>query len=76
MQSTGGVTNEVWDQLNKVYAELDTLVNLIGLEYDVDDGYICRNTDQVDEVWCDEEMLESLENAHSDLGYFLGKHRS
>lgn len=67
----GGVTNEVYNQCKKVYQELDKLVNLVGLEYDIDDGYICRNTDQVDEDWCDYEMLESLENAHADLKYFL-----
>ena len=68
----GGVTNAVWDQLNRVYAELDKFINLVGLEYDGDE-YICHNEDQVDPEWCDYEMLESIENAHADLGYFLGK---
>ena len=72
----GGVTNEVWNQLQKVYAELDKFVNLVGLEYVVEDdfeGYVCHNQDQVDEEWCDDEMLASLENAHADLKYFLRK---
>lgn len=71
-KSKGGVTQEVWDQLEKVYADLDTLVNMIGLDYDGDD-YVCTNTDQVDPEWCDEEMLDSIDAARADLKYFLGK---
>ena len=70
----GNITNEVWNQCQRVYTELDKLVNLIGLEYDADqDIYVCHNEDQVDPEWCDDEMLASIENAHADLGYFLGK---
>lgn len=67
------ITPEVWNQLQKLYKDLDSVVNLIGLEYTEDDEYVCNNTDQVDEGWCDYEMLESLSCLHSDLGYFLGK---
>ena len=71
--SNGGVTTEVWNLLEKIYADLDQFVNLVGLEYTEDDEYVCHNTDQVDEEWCDEEMLASLDTAHADLGYFLRK---
>ena len=69
----GGVTPEVWDQLNRLYDELDDLIDLIGLEYDVEtNGYVC-DPEQVDEEWCDEEMLDSIDALHQDLKYFLSK---
>ena len=71
-KAKGGVTQEVWDQLERVYADLDKLVNMIGLDYDGED-YVCTNTDQVDPEWCDEEMLDSIDTARMDLKYFLGK---
>ena len=69
----GRITNEVWEKLESVYKELDELIGLIGLEYTDDDEYVCHNTDQVDEEWCDYEMLESINCAWQDIGYFLGK---
>lgn len=68
------VTTEVMEILKKLYDVLNSFVNLVGLEYDFDnDEYICINKDQVDERWCDDDMLRSIENAHTDLGFFLGK---
>ena len=68
------VTKEVMEMLKKLYDVLDSFVNLVGLEYDFDnDEYICINKDQVDERWCDDGMLRSIENAHTDLGFFLGR---
>lgn len=72
-RAAGGITNEAWNQLQTIYADLDKFVKLVGLEYTDDDEYVCTNSDQVDEDWCDEELLASLENAHTDLGFFLGK---
>ena len=72
-EATGGITDEAWNQLQKLYTELDKFVKLVGLEYTEDGEYVCTNSDQVDDDWCDYEMLASLENAHADLGYFLGK---
>jgi len=70
--SYGNITPKVYEQCKKVYKELDTLIKLIGLEYDFDsDEYICTNTDQVDEDWCDREMLSSIDTAYADLKYFL-----
>ena len=67
------ITEEVMEMLNKIYNDLEKLVNLIGLEYTDDDEYVCNNRDQVDEEWCDEEMLRSIEHAYQDIGFFLGK---
>lgn len=66
------VTEKVMELLKEIYKNLDELVNLIGLEYTEDEEYVCHNRDQVDEEWCDEEMLESISCAHSDIGYFVG----
>ena len=71
--AAGGVTHQVWDQLNRVYDELDNLVALIGLEYDLDtDEYVC-DPSQVDEEWCDRELLDSIDALHGDLKYFLNR---
>lgn len=68
------VTQEVMDMLKELYGVLDKFVNLVGLRYDHDeDEYVCDNRDQVDEEWCDDEMLASIENAHADIRFFLGK---
>ncbi len=68
------ITSEVMEMLKKLYDVLDSFVSLVGLEYDFDeDEYICTNKDQVDERWCDDDMLRSIENAHADLGFFLGR---
>ena len=68
------VTQEVMDMLEELYGVLDKFVKLVGLEYDFDESeYICTNRDQVDEEWCDYEMLASIENAHADISFFLGK---
>ena len=72
-KASGGVTPEVWNQLEKVYADVTKLVDLIGLEYTDDDEYVCNNTDQVDPEWCDEDLLSSLDTLRMDLGYYLGK---
>ena len=58
-------------KLEKAYKALDVFVKATKLEYDVDDDeYYMRNVKECD---CDREMLASIENAHADLGYFLGK---
>ena len=68
------VTEEVMDALEKLYKVLDDFVNLVGLKYDYEeDEYICTNRNQVDERWCDDEMLASIENAHVDIKFFLRK---
>ena len=67
------VTEEVMQTLKKIYEDLDIFINLVGLEYTDDDEYVCNNKDQVDEEWCDEEMLASIENSYQDIGFFLGK---
>lgn len=68
------ITEKVWELLEKVYESLHEFVELVGLEYDYDDEeYVCKNLDEVDEEWCDDEMLEALENSHMNLRYFFGK---
>ena len=68
------VTEEVMEMLEKLYGVLDEFMELVGLEYDYEEEeYICHNRDQVDEEWCDDEMLASIENAHADIAFFLGK---
>ena len=69
----GGVTDEVWNQLNRVYDELNKLVNLLGMEYDIDTNSYTFNPDQVDPEWCDDELLDSIDTLYGDLNYFLGK---
>ena len=69
----GNVTQEVWDALEKLYADLDKVINLIGLDYDDEGELICTNSDQVDPEWCDEDLLSSIDTLSADLGYFLGK---
>ena len=59
--------------LQKIYEALGEFIELVGLEYTEDDEYVCHNRDQVDEEWCDDEMLESIDCAYSDIGYFLPK---
>ena len=66
------VTKKVMELLKKIYKDLDEFIDLIGLEYTEDGEYVCHNRDQVDEEWCDDEMLESIDCLHSDLEYFLG----
>ena len=67
------VTKEVWEALEEIYRALDKFVKLVDLEYTDDDEYVCHNREQVDEVWCDYDMLESINNAHGDIRYFLRK---
>lgn len=68
------VTEEVMEILGKIYDDLEKFINLVGLEYDLDeDEYICHNEDQVDEEWCDRDMLSSIDCAYSDIGFFLGR---
>lgn len=68
------VTNKVWILLDKVYENLKELSDLIGLVYDYDsEEYVCKNKDQVDDNWCDREMLASIDHAINDIEYFLGK---
>lgn len=68
------VTDKVWIKLNKLYEILSEVKELIGLDYDYDsDEYICKNKDQVDDDWCDREMLSSIDHALNDIGFFLGK---
>lgn len=67
------VTEEVMEALRKIYSDLDAFIKLVGLEYAEDDEYICKNADQVNEDWCDRDMLDSISTAHGDIGYFLGR---
>ena len=67
------ITDEVMELIKVLYGNLEELIELIGLEYTDNDEYVCHNTDQVDEKWCDEEMLADIENAYQDIGYFLGR---
>ena len=70
------VTKEVMEMLKRLYETLDSFVNLVGLEYDYEEEeYFCHNRNQVDEHWCDKEMLASIENAYADIGFFLGNNR-
>lgn len=70
----GNVTQDVWNRLEKIYSEVAALNDMIGLEYDIDsDDYICTNQSQVDEEWCDRDLLADLDTLQADLGYFLGK---
>jgi hypothetical protein len=70
----GNVTQDVWNRLEKIYSEVAALNDMIGLEYDIDaDDYICTNQSQVDEEWCDRDLLVDLDTLQADLGYFLGK---
>lgn len=67
-------TQEVIDILEKIYADIDKFIKLVGLDYNGDDEeYICLNTDQVDKDWCDREMLESISTVYDDIGFFLNK---
>ena len=57
--------------LEQVYAALDSYVKASGLTYDFDtDEYIFTNVEEDD---CDREMKASIENAHTDLTFYLGK---
>lgn len=68
------VTEEVMKQLEDIWKKLGDFIDLVGLFYDsAEDEYVCYNRNQVDEDWCDREMLEDIENAREDIGYFLGK---
>ena len=67
------ITEEVMKALEKLYEDLSAFIDLVGLEYTDDDEYVCNNRDQVDEEWCDEEMLASIENSYQDIGFFLGR---
>ena len=71
---SGSCTDRVWVQLETIYEALDMFMRTVGLEYIFeDDKYNCKNEDQVDPDWCDDDMLRSIENAHADIGFFLGK---
>ena len=65
------VTKEVWELLQRIHKDIDEFIQLVGLEYTDNDEYICHNREQVDEEWCDEEMLDSICTAYNDLDYFL-----
>ena len=67
------VTKEVIKALEKIYEAIDEFIRLVDLEYTDEDEYVCHNRDQVDEEWCDYEMLESISCAHGDIGFFLGR---
>lgn len=59
-------------KLEKVYKALDVFVKATGLEYDGEDARIMSKVEDYEPY---DEMLASIELAHADLGYFLGKHR-
>ena len=67
------VTEEVMQALDKLQTALGDFIFLVGLEYTDDDEYICNNRGQVDEDWCDEEMLASIDQAFVDISFFLGR---
>ena len=65
------VTENVMKILQKIYKDIEEFIDLVGLEYTEDDEYVCNNTDQVDDEWCDREMLVSISTAYDDIDYFL-----
>lgn len=67
------VTKEVWKALEELHKMLGEFIDLVELEYTDDDEYVCHNEDQVDEEWCDVEVLEDIMNSFTDIGMFLGK---
>ena len=67
------ITEQVMQSLEELYKALEKVINLVGLEYTDNDEYVCNNRDQVDEEWCDEDMLADIENSYQDIGFFLGK---
>ena len=58
------------NKLEKAYKALDVFVKATGLEYDGEDARIMSKEENYDPY---SEMLASIELAHADLGYFLGK---
>lgn len=70
------ITEAVMEILKKIHKDIEEFIDLVGLEYIVDNGeYICHNRDQVDEEWCDEDMLDSISTAYNDIDYFIGGKR-
>ena len=67
------ITEEVMEILQKIKEDIEKFVNLVGLEYTDDNKYVCNNKNQVDEDWCDEEMLDSIATAYNDIDYFLSE---
>ena len=68
--------NNLWDDeprmlLEEIWERLDKFHKLTGLEYDHDETeYVMPNVNEID---CDDEMLESISCAYNDIGYYLGK---
>ena len=61
---------ELMNQMERLYEALDVFVKESGLEYDLDEYKFTNIEEEPD---CDDEMMASIENAHADLGYYLGK---
>lgn len=58
------------NKLEKIYKALDVFVKATGLEYDGEDARIMSKVEDYDPY---DEMLASIELAHADLKYYLGK---
>ena len=65
------VTEAVMEILKKIHDDIQQFMDLVGLEYTEDDEYVCNNRDQVDEDWCDRDMLDSIATAYNDIDYFI-----
>ena len=60
---------EIMNEATKLYKALDRFVKITGLHYNDDGEYKVK----LRNFKCDYEMLASIENAHADLRYYLGK---
>ena len=65
------ITEEVMEILKQIHKDIDKFIELVDLEYTEDDEYVCHNRDQVDEEWCDRDMLDSIATAYNDIDYFI-----
>ena len=67
--------NDLWDDesrmlLEEIWERLDKFHKLTGLDYNLDEEYEMPNVREID---CEYEMLESINCAYMDIGYYLGK---
>ncbi len=60
--------NSINDITEELYTVLDKFVKATGLKYDAEEDEYKTDI----ELDADREMLASIENAHSDLSYYLG----
>ena len=62
---------DLYVEAEALFEQLDMFVSRTGLRYNYEeDNYVM---DKVYNCDCDDEMLASIENAHADLKYYLGK---